>query len=169
MTKEQITNKPTLSSLTAHLVALAESVEVDPETGEVTGIEELDAAQADFEEKAAAVAIAIRLASAYATGMKEYKLDLEKRQRAAENKISRLKKYLADNMEEAGIKRIDRIEARITLKHTKAVDVVDETMIPDKYKKIKKEVAKDLIRHAIDAGEDVAGAVLIERSGVIIK
>lgn len=167
---EQTKSKtPTLYTLTADLTALAEAVEVDPETGEVMGLAELEAAQAAFEDKAAAVAVAIRGAKAYAEGLKQYKIDLAKRQQAAERKIEQLEKYLADNMEKAGVKRLDRIEARITLRDSEAVEIDDESIIPTEYKKIKWEVSKTAIKNAIENGEKVAGAHIETRTNVVIK
>lgn len=168
MTDER-TKSPTLYTLASELTALAEAVDVDIETGEVLGMAELESAQAAFEDKAAAVAVAIRGAEAYAEGLKQYKQDIDKRQKAAERKIESLKKYLADNMGAAGIRRLDRIEARLTLRDSESVDVYDETLVPTEYKKIKWEVSKTAVKEAIKAGQTVDGARLQIKTGVIIK
>ena len=163
------TKTPTLYTLAEDLTALAEAVDIDPETGEAFGLEELDAAQAAFEDKAGAVAVAIRGAEAYAEGLKQYKMDIEKRQKAAERKVAALKDYLAANMEKAGMRRLDRIEARITLRDSQSVEVTDEELIPTEYKKIKWEVSKTAIKKAIESGQDVTGARIVTKTGVIIK
>ena len=161
---------PSLYALGNNILELAQAVEVDPETGEVTGIEELEAAEGAFEDKAAAVAVAIRGAKAYADALKKYKQDIADRQRAAENKIDRLEQYLADMMMKVGKKKIETVEARITLRESEAVDIIDESLIPMEFKKIKYEVSKTAIKEAIkSAGETVPGAMIVTNRSVTIK
>jgi len=167
--KTAIAKKPTLRGRAEEMLALAQAVDVDPDTGETTGLEELEAAQAAFEEKASAVAVALRMARAYTETLKQYKLDIAARQKAAEAKCERLEAYLMDNMGRVGMKRLDTVEARVTLKDTEAVEVTDEQLVPMEYKKIKWEVSKTAIRDAIKAGETVDGARMVTHRSVIIK
>ena len=163
------TTSPTLIALAAELRDLAEAVECDPETGEVVGMEEFDAAQAAFEDKAVAAAITIRGCDAYINGLDDYIADLQKRRKAAVGKRDSLKSYLVESMKKAGIKRLDRIEARLTLRDSESVDVYDETLVPNDYKKLKWEVSKTAIKDAIKAGKTVDGARIQVKTGVIIK
>ena len=161
--------KVTLSTLASELQALAEAVEVDPETGEVTGMDEFEAAQAAFEDKAAAVAVAIIGAKAYVEGLKQYKKNIADRQAAGEKKIESLERYLADNMERLGIRRLDRTEARITLRDSEAVVIDDEELIPMDYKHISWDVSKTSIKRAMADGQEVKGAHIEKRTNVVIK
>jgi hypothetical protein len=163
------TISPTLIALAAELRDLADAVECDPETGEVVGMEEFDAAQAAFEDKAVAAAITIRGCDAYINGLDDYIADLQKRRKAAVGKRDSLKSYLVESMKKAGIKRLDRIEARLTLRDSESVEVTDEELIPTEYKKIKWEVSKTAIKKAIESGQDVTGARIVTKTGVIIK
>ena len=166
---EMKTKSPSLYTLGETLLSLAEAVEVDTETGEVTGLTELESANGAFEDKAAAVAVAIRGARAYAEALKQYKKDIADRQAAAEAKIERLEDYLAGQMEKVGKSRIDTVEARITLRQSEAVEVYDEDIIPQEYKKIKWEISKTAIKNAIKDGRKVAGAGIETRTNVVIK
>ena len=163
------TKSPSLYALADNLIAIAQSVEVDPDTGETTGIEALEEAQGDFEEKAAAVAIVIREKEAHAAGLDDYISDLQKRKKSDAKAVDRLKQYLIDQMECVGIRKIDRVEAKITLRNSESVEVVDESLIPEKYKRVKYEISKSDIKTAIKDGISVNGARIITKTGVIIK
>lgn len=167
---EKPNRRDTLHSRVEKLIVLAGQVEVDPLTGEVTtGIEEFEAAKGTFEEKAAALAVAIRLAKGDAESLKKYKQDIADRQKSTETQIARLEQYLASEMNRAGVKRLDTVEARVTLKDIEAVEVTDEQLVPMEYKKIKWEVSKTAIRDAINNGETVDGARMVTHRSVIIK
>lgn len=163
------TKKPTLKTTADELIALAQAIEVDLETGEVYGMVELEAANAAFEEKAEAVAVAIRLAEGFIETQQQFERDIAARRRAGEKKVKWLREYLKNNMEAVGKDKIETVAAKITLKDTEAVEVTDEQLIPMEYKKIKWEVSKTAIRDAINAGETVDGARMVTHRSVIIK
>ena len=161
--------KPTLKTTADELIALAQAIEVDLETGEVYGMVELEAANAAFEEKAEAVAVAIRLAEGFIETQQQFERDIAARRRAGEKKVKWLREYLKNNMETVGKDRIETVAAKITLKDTEAVEVTDEQLVPMEYKKIKWEVSKTAIRDAIKNGETVDGARMVIHRSVIIK
>ena len=161
--------KPTLKTTADELIALAQAIEVDLETGEVYGMVELEAANAAFEEKAEAVAVAIRLAEGFIETQQQFERDIAARRRAGEKKVKWLREYLKNNMEAVGKDKIETVAAKITLKDTEAVEVTDEQLVPMEYKKIKWEVSKTAIRDAINAGETVDGARMVTHRSVIIK
>lgn len=161
--------KPTLKTTADELIALAQAIEVDLETGEVYGMVELEAANAAFEEKAEAVAVAIRLAEGFIETQQQFERDIAARRRAGEKKVKWLREYLKNNMETVGKDKIETVAAKITLKDTEAVEVTDEQLVPMEYKKIKWEVSKTAIRDAIKNGETVDGARMVIHRSVIIK
>lgn len=161
--------KPTLKTTADELIALAQAIEVDLETGEVYGMVELEAANAAFEEKAEAVAVAIRLAEGFIETQQQFERDIAARRRAGEKKVKWLREYLKNNMETVGKDKIETVAAKIALKDTEAVEVTDEQLVPMEYKKIKWEVSKTAIRDAIKAGETVDGARMVIHRSVIIK
>ena len=161
--------KPTLKTTADELIALAQAIEVDLETGEVYGMVELEAANAAFEEKAEAVAVAIRLAEGFIETQQQFERDIAARRRAGEKKVKWLREYLKSNMETVGKDKIETVAAKITLKDTEAVEVTDEQLVPMEYKKIKWEVSKTAIRDAIKSGETVDGARMVTHRSVIIK
>lgn len=163
------TKKPTLKTTADELIALAQAIEVDLETGEVYGMVELEAANAAFEEKAEAVAVAIRLAEGFIETQQQFERDIAARRRAGEKKVKWLREYLKNNMEAVGKDKIETVAAKITLKDTEAVEVTDEQLVPMEYKKIKWEVSKTAIRDAINNGETVDGARMVTHRSVIIK
>lgn len=161
--------KPTLKTTADELIALAQAIEVDLETGEVYGMVELEAANAAFEEKAEAVAVAIRLAEGFIETQQQFERDIAARRRAGEKKVKWLREYLKNNMEAVGKGKIETVAAKIMLKDSEAVEVTDEQLVPMEYKKIKWEVSKTAIRDAINSGETVDGARMVTHRSVIIK
>ena len=167
--KTAIAKKPTLRTRAEELLALAQAIEIDPDTGESYGMDEFDAADAAFDEKAEALAVAIRLAEGFCETQRKLEQDIAKRRRAGEKNIERLREYLIANMVSVGKKSISTVAAKLTLRDSEAVEVTDEQLVPMEYKKIKWEVSKTAIRDAINAGETVDGARMVTHRSVIIK
>ena len=122
----------------------------------------LDGLKLTFEQKATAVAGYCEELLATASAVKEAKDKMAKRQKAIENKAKRLKQYLLDQMDAAGIRKIEGPQLRITLgKVAPAVEVLDEAQIPARWWKPQPPVLdKAGLRAALKAGEDIPGAKL---------
>lgn len=124
----------------------------------------LDGLKLSFEQKATAVAAYVNETQATAAAVKEAKDKMAKRQKALENKAKRLKQYLLDQMDAAGIRKIEGPQLRITVgKSAPAVEVLDERQIPERWWKPQPPVLdKAGIRQALKNGEEIPGAKLGE-------
>ena len=89
---------------------------------------------------------------------------LEKRKEVNDHLKDRLKAYLKDSMEKAGMDKIDTgIMVLAIQKNPTSVELIDETVIPAAYKDVIPEqyvISKKRILEALKTGEEVKGAVL---------
>lgn len=85
--------------------------------------------------------------------------------KAVDNKNTKFKEYVKENMEKLNLQKIDTELGSLTIaKNPVSVEVYDENMIIDEYKKEKVTVTidKTAIKNAIKEGKEVQGARLIE-------
>ena len=89
---------------------------------------------------------------------------LKKRKEVNDHLKDRLKAYLKDSMEKAGMDKIDTgIMVLAIQKNPTSVELIDETVIPAAYKDVIPEqyvISKKRILEALKTGEEVKGAVL---------
>lgn len=90
------------------------------------------------------------------------------------NKITKskelLKSRLSQSMQQFGIERIDSPTLTISFRRSKAVEIIDELEIPAAYfNQPPPKPDKTAIKEAIQRGEEVSGAELVERLNLQIK
>ena len=140
---------------------------IDLETGEIIDAEKLNALMMERDEKIEKVALWIKELKAEAEALKAEKQSFADRQRAAENKIESLKKWLADALNGEKFKTT---KVAVSFRKTKSVDVPDIFVLDENYVKYAEPTAdKAAIKKAIEAGETVKGAQLVENVSVSIK
>lgn len=93
--------------------------------------------------------------------------------KAIESRYDRFKEYVKTNMEELGLEKIQNELGTLAVrKNPASVEVYDEMLIADEYKKKKVTVTidKTAIKEAIKSGINVQGAILVEdKTGLRIK
>lgn len=98
---------------------------------------------------------------------------LKKRKEVNDHLKERLKEYLKDCMEKAGLTKLDTgIMVVSVQRNPPSVDLVDEAAIPAAYKDVIPEqyvISKKRILEALKAGEEVKGAELRQGSHLRIK
>lgn len=164
-------NAPTLYGITAELNAiLAQLEELD---GEITP--ELEQALAinegQFLQKAEDYGHAILNLKAMATAAKAEKERLASLQKFYENAQKRLTDALTTAMQAFGHDKVENGTLRLSLRRTTATEVDDLEQVPQEYKTTKVEVVPDktAIKKAIQSGEAVPGAHLVENVSLQIK
>ena len=164
-------NAPTLYGITAELNAILAQLEENG--GELTP--ELEQALAINEEQFAAksddYAHAILNFDAMANAAKAEKERLAALQKFYDNTAKRLKDAISAAMQAFGKDKVETPTMRLSLRHTTATEVVDLDKLPCEYKTTKVEVVADktAIKKAIQAGETVEGAHLVENVSLQIK
>jgi len=138
-------------------------------------IEELAIRRENFQYKAEAYAkFILKLESEADQAAAEIKR-IQALKKAKENTVLRLRESLLAALmvfteEDAkGIRRYETPLAKLSTRKSQAVEVLDETILPDEFWVIKKEVSKSTISQAIKDGEEVPGAQLKENVSLSIR
>ena len=139
----------------------------DEETGELLDVDMLNALQMERDAKIEGVALWIKDLKAEAEALKAEKQAFEKRQKTCENRAESLKQWLAAALNG---ERFKTTKCDVSFRTTKSVNVTDAFALDSKFLKFSDPTAdKTAIKKAIEAGEVVSGAELIERKSVTIK
>jgi len=140
---------------------------LDEETGEIIDENKLEELQIAFDEKVENIGCWIKNLLAEAEAIKQEKLKLADRQKAAENKATSLKNYLANAL---GGSKFNTPKVAISFRKSTSVAITSLIDIPNEYLKFKEpEVNKTELKKAILAGKEVKGAELIESQNIQIK
>ena len=164
-------NAPTLYGITAEMNAILSLIEEGG--GELTP--ELEQALAinedQFVAKAEDYGHAILNLKAMAGAAKAEKERLAALQKFYENAQKRLTDALSNAMQVFGQDKVENATMRLSLRHTTATEVDDLEALPAEFKTTKVEVVADktAIKKAIQSGEDVPGAHLVENVSLQIK
>ena len=96
---------------------------------------------------------------------------LEERKAYVKKNKERMKTIVSSAMEEFGINKIKSETLQLSFRKSESVDVFDESLVDDKFKKVKTEISLDktAIKNAIKNGEDVQGAKIVEKNNLQIK
>lgn len=140
---------------------------IDPQTGEVVDAEKLTALQMEREQKVENVALWIKDLDAEAKALKAEEQSFTDRRRAAEKKAESLREWLASalNGEKFGTTRV-----AISFRRTKSVHVDDVFKLDDEFLKYSEpKPDKAAIKKAIEAGQIIEGAELVESLSMSIK
>lgn len=140
---------------------------IDTETGEILDADKLNALQIEREEKLENVALWIKNLKSDAEALKAEKQAFADRQKAAENKAESLKKWLTEAL--AG-EKFKTTRVAVSFRKTKSVQVEDIWKLDDSFVKYAEPTPdKAAIKKAIEAGQEVAGATLVENVSISVK
>jgi predicted transcriptional regulator len=170
----------TLYEINAEIADAIESMfdSVNEETGEIDAgtverLQELKALQAEKRDGCGAF---LKNEIAELNAIKDEIEKLTARKKIKENRIERLKKYLADDLaaeisETNKNPKFESSRVSLSLRSSESVEIMDDLAIPAEFMKIKTttEPDKTAIKKAIKAGESVSGAVLITKNNLQIK
>lgn len=159
-----------LFSITQEYLQALEGLQVNEETGEVTGFDEWEKLGGDFRDKAEAVCLYIKNTEALATAIKAEEGELAKRRKIAENKVERLKEYLDNCLKAAGYDQFETPKAKVTYRKSTEVYIINEKDIPTDFMVMNFSFKPDkkAIKEALKEGE-VSGAELRTKTNMYIK
>jgi len=139
----------------------------DAETGEILNPESLEALNMERERKIENIALWIKDLTAEAAALKAEKQAFEERQKAAEKKAENLKKYLLSAL---GGENFKTVKAAVTFRKSQKVEVPDVYKLDENFVKYSEPTAdKNAIKKAIQAGQTVEGATLVESLSISVK
>ena len=149
----------------AQLMEMAEEMESD------ALVDTLEALQDAIEDKAENIAKLIKNLEADAKIIKEEEKRLAERRQSIEKKIDRLKQYLQEQLEVAGLQRVKRPTITVAIQNNPpSVKVVDEKLIPSEFMIPQPaQIDKKAILERLKNGETVPGCELKQTKGVRIR
>ena len=157
-----------------HEMRLAlENVVVDEETGEIIGMDKVDAIVESATKKIANVARYIREMEHQIEGMKEAKANIDKRIKTAQKLVDWLKVRSVQAMIAIDERKIEEPDIKVSTRKSESVSLDDESLLDKKFVKVevitKQSPDKKAIKEAIKAGEEVKGAHLCTNYSLQIK
>jgi len=166
-----MTGRITLYKVASDLRELFDSV--DPETGELPA--EFGLIRDVVAQKTVAVASYIAQDALETDAIEARVKEISARIKARRSRQARLRGYLAECMKVSGVRDIrsedDLLHVRLYEGRDKSVDVYDESLLPKHCLRTKTiiEPDKNMIRQAIEAGEDVQGARIVAKDRLVIE
>ena len=141
---------------------------VDPETGDIVDIERLEELELARDTKISNIGCWIKDLKAEAEAIKAEKMNLAKRQEAAEHKAEQLKNYLSEYLAGAKFK-----DARVSISYRKSesVEIEDGAIeeLPTRFIKVEKTVRKAELKDAMKGGQKFDGCRLVEKNNIQIR
>lgn len=146
---------------------------IDLETGEIKPeiMQQLSISRNELETKAVDYGYVIKAFDDEIDIIEREIERLEERKAYVKKNKERMKTIVSSAMEEFGINKIKSETLQLSFRKSESVDIFDESLIDDKFKKVKTEISLDktAIKNAIKNGEDVQGAKIVEKNNLQIK
>lgn len=149
---------------------------IDPETGEITNLDELMGLQMDRDRKIENIACLVKNLKADVKAMKEEAQTLTDRRRVVENKVARLEAVLDEALDG---QKFQAPRCVVSFRNTKAVEVEDLDAVlkwackecrEDEFIRYKApEINKSNLGAYLKSGADVPGARIVERRSLAVK
>ena len=140
---------------------------VDEETGDVIDVERLESLEMERDIKISNIACWVKDLQAESKAIKEEIDKLQARKKADENKAESLKNFLAYYLN--GVKFKDA-RASISYRHSTSTEFTgDVNSLRDDLCKVERKASLTAIKQALEQGEVIEGARLVEKESVIIK
>lgn len=151
--------------------AALEAIEVDILTGELIGMEAVEAMETALDDKLEAAALHIKNLNAMADAINEEEGALYERRKTLERRIEGFKMYVARCMDAVEKKKLETPRVVLSIRSSTRVEIDNERVLPREYIKPvnKTTIDKTAIRKALEAGQPVAGARLETRRNLQIK
>lgn len=170
-----MSNSLTLYQCERELAAALDAA-LDKETGEIVSSEELDSAIGQFKNKGQHVAAYVLNLTAQQDAIAAHEKVIAARKKAVAAKIARLSEYMAFNMKNAGIARIDAndgtFSAQLFPDRDEAIEIAADAPVDERFARVvpeKREWDKVALKKAIKAGKPVPSCVsLVKRDRLVI-
>lgn len=161
----------TLYQIPALMRQALDNLEVDKETGEILNADALNQLELSAKDKIANTGRYIRECTVLLEAMKQAKQNIDARMKTLQKRLDYLTSLSLDGMEALGVKKIEEPDIRISTRVSVGTVIEDEEAIPSKFVTIvqTQKINKTEIKKAIQAGEDVPGAYLVENVNLAIK
>lgn len=140
---------------------------VDVETGEVFDADKFEELNLAREAKIENICLWIKNLKAEAEALKAEKDAFAQRQKAAENKMESLKRYISGYLDGTAF---ESAKVKVSFKKSESLEILEGAVIPDEYLRFKEpEVNKADLKKAIKAGLTIGGVQIVENNNIQIK
>lgn len=164
-----------LYELTKDYMALMQAID-NEELPEEAIADTLEAITASIEEKADSIACMLKNLDAECKAIKAEEERLAERRKAKENTAERIKQYLSESLQSAGLDKIETARNRITFRKSESVEVDEASFITwaqknrdDLLTYSAPKVNKTEIKKALKSGDEIIGAELRIKNNIQIK
>lgn len=161
--------KKNLYTISVEIESVIENA-VDAETGEIVDeqlIEKLGELQIEKEQLIEEVCLEIKNTESYAEALKAEKKAIADKQSAAERHVESLRKYVKFALNNEKLKTS---KVSVSYRKSKSTEFEgDPTTLPIDCIKTEITVKKKELKAHLEAGEDIPGAKIVERTSMIIK
>ena len=148
-------------------------IAVDEETGEVLADEsQLEALQMEEAEKLENIICYYKNLNADADAIKAEEQALKKRREAIQARSERLSEYIADRIKASGRAKFEAPRCVASFRKSAAVEIQEDVFFasaPEELVRVKRDADKTAIKKAIQSGQAVAGATIVERESLQVK
>ena len=140
---------------------------VDVETGEIFDEVKFEELALERDVKIENICLWIKNLKAEAEALKAEKDAFAQRQKAAENKMESLKKYISSYLDGS---TFSTSRVAVSFRKSESVEVEEGANIPDEYLRFKEpEVNKTELKKALKDGKKIDGVCLVEKQNIQIK
>ena len=140
---------------------------VDEETGEIFDIDRFEELGFERDAKIENICLWIKNLRAEAEALKAEKDAFAKRQKATENRMESLKRYIGNYLEGTPFQST---RVKVSFRKSESLEVSEGAIIPDEYLRFKEpEVDKVALKAAIKAGLQLDGVSISENHSIMIK
>ena len=140
---------------------------VDAETGEIFDMDKFEELSLTRDAKVENICLWIKNLKAEAEALKAEKDAFAARQKAAENKMESLKRYISGYLEGTAF---ESAKVKVSFRKSESLEILEGAVIPDEYLKFKEpEVNKTDLKKAIKDGLQLPGVSIVENQNIQIR
>ena len=140
---------------------------VDVETGEIFDVDKFEELSLTRDAKVENVCLWIKNLKAEAEALKAEKDAFAQRQKAAENKMESLKRYISGYLEGA---KFETARVKVSFRKSESLEISEDANIPEEFLKYKEpEVDKVGLKKALKDGMQFDGVSLVQNQNIQIR
>ena len=140
---------------------------VDIETGEIFDIDRFEELEMTRDAKVESICLWIKNLKAEAEALKSEKENFAQRQKAAENKMESLKRYITNYLDGTPFKST---KVNVSFRKSESLEIEEGAVIPDEFLRFKEpEVNKTELKKALKLGTKIDGVSIVENHNIQIR
>lgn len=141
---------------------------IDPETGEMTNLDELEGLQMEREQKLENIGIAVKNIRADIEALKAERENISKRIDQAQRQVNSIKAYLAYALQGD---KLNTSKVKVTYRKSDSVVIDDLDRVPERFIKVETTYTpmKAELKKAIKEGRDIDGVHLETKNNMVVR